>query len=172
MAAAVIGDVSQLHQNRIAFNAVRSITGSSVHGHFALSSAAGFAHLASARASVRIVSDTLRCQIIGPAAADKAVSAYVAVIPSTAPAFPTTAQHILTIGGSAFVQHSLYVGAKTEPLSFSQEVAHTIKPTPLVGSPPEVVFFVEVTGGANTDVSTLRISGHLEVDGIGYVQPW
>jgi len=168
----LIGDTSNLHTTRIPFHAVHELVGIFGSGHFPLLDCNGIKHLVSARATVRIVSDQLSCQVIGPAAADKAVTVHVAVIPSTAPAWPTTAAHLLTIGGSAFTQHSLYVGASATPLAFTQEVAHQIKPRPLVGSPPEVVYYFSVTGGVATTVSYLRISGILEVDGVGYVQPW
>jgi len=170
----VIGDTSDLHVNTIPFNAVHTLTGA--HGSFAfkLEEASGLKHLLTARASVRIVSDSLTCQVIGPASAAKAVSAHVAVIPHTTNAddLPTTPAHVLTIGGSAFIQHSLYVGALPAPLNFAQEVAHQIKPTPILGGPPMVVGHYTVTGGVNTDTVFLRVSGVISVDGIGFVKPW
>jgi hypothetical protein len=64
----------------VPFNAVHEVTGASGSGHFILSSATGFRALARPRAYVKIVSDSLTCQIIGPASADKAVSAFVAIL--------------------------------------------------------------------------------------------
>lgn len=170
----VIGDTSALHVNTIPFNAVHTLTGA--HGSFAfkLQEASGFKHLLVARASAKIVSESLTVQVIGPASAAKAVSAHVAVIPfsSDAADLPTTPAHVLTIGGSAFVQHSLYVVALPAPLSFTQEVAHQIKPAPILGGPPMVVGHYTVTGGVNTDTVFVRVSGILSVDGIGFVRPW
>jgi len=168
----LIGDVQELRSTRIPFHAVHTVTGSAVHGHFPLMGCTGISHLAASRASVRIVSEGLTCQIIGPATAANAVEAYIAVIPSTSPVWPTTGANILTIGGSAYCQHSVYVGSVIAPLSFTQEVAHQIKPAPLVGSPPEVVFVSNVVGGTAASVVNIRISGILEVDGVGFVQTW
>jgi hypothetical protein len=168
----VIGDTRELHQNTINFNAVHTVSGASGFGHFRLETCSGLQHLLNARASVRIVSSSLTCQVIGPVSAAKAVSAHIAVIPSNATAWPTTAAQILTIGGSAFVQHSLYVGAPTAPLQFSQEAAHQLKPSPVLGSAPEIVFQYTITGGTDADSAYLRISGVLAVDGIGFVTPW
>lgn len=168
----VLGDTSHLHQHRIAFNAVHTLVGPSGHGAFSLVDAPGLRHLLSSRASVKIVSSGLTCQVIGPPAADKAVSVHVAIVPSTAPSHPKSEAQILTIGGSTFTQHSLYVGAVSSPLAFSPEVAHQIKPRPLVGESPLVVFVFTITGGTKDDKANLRVSGEIEVDGIGYVQPW
>jgi len=168
----VLGDTTHLHQHRIDFNAVHTIVGASSHGSFCLVDSSGLRHLLSSRASVKIVSQSLTCQVIGPASADKAVSIHVAVIPATATGHPTSEAQILTIGGSAYAQHSLYVGALAVPLAFSTEVAHQIKPAPVVGEPPLVVYVCTITGGTNSDKAYLRISGTIEVDGIGYVQPW
>jgi hypothetical protein len=170
--ADVIGDLSHLRLTRIAFNAVHEVSGAEGSGHFSLLSAKGVKHLIGARALVKIVSDSLTCQVIGPASADKAVSAHIAVIPSTSSDWPSTASEVLTIGGSAFIQHSLYVGALAAPLQFTQEVAHQIKPAPVVGSPPEVVYQFTITGGSASSKAYLRISGVLEVDGVGFVASW
>nr|QYF50209.1 MAG: hypothetical protein [Sichuan deltaflexi-like virus 3] len=173
-AMSLIGDTAQLHQTRIAFNAVITVTGPSGYHHEPLASATGFVQLVGARASVRVVSETLVCQVIGPASANRSVDAFVCVLPASLPAasFPTTAAQILTVGGSAFCQHSIYVGSTPVPLAFAQEVAHQLKPAPLVGSPPEVCFYYNVAGGGANDTVHLRVSGLLEVDGVGFVQSW
>lgn len=170
--SSIVGDTTELNQTRIAFNAVHTVTGAEGHGHFHLTAARGFSHLTSARASVRLLPGSLKCQVIGPAAPDKAVDAYIAVLPASAPEWPSQAAEILTIGGSAFTQHSLYVGAQVTDLGFSQDVAHQLKPLPLVGHPPVIVYCYNVTGGTARSVAHLRVSGFLEVSGIGYVQPW
>lgn len=170
----LIGDSAFLHQNRVPFHAVYSARGASGSGSFLLTTAAGVKHLLSARASVKVVSDKLTCQVIGPAAADKAVEAFVAVVPATAAdgELPTTIEEIMTIGGSSYLQHSLYVPSTIVPLSFAQEVAHQIKPSPLIGEPPLVVFAYNVTGGVPGSIVRFRISGVLEVDGIGFAKSW
>jgi hypothetical protein len=172
MSSEVLGNVGELHVTTINFNAVHTVTGGSGAGFFDLAECTGLKHLLSARASAKIVSNSLTCQVIGPASAAKAVSAHLGVIPTSCASTPTTAEEVMTIGGSAFVQHSLYVGAQSANLLFSQEVSHQLKPTVVIGSPPRVVFHYTVTGGASTDIVHFRISGVLTVDGIGFVVPW
>jgi hypothetical protein len=55
---------------------------------------------------------------------------------------------------------------------FAAEAAHQIKPEPVVGSAPEVVFYYQITGGTATDTALLRISGRVEVSGVSFVQTW
>jgi len=170
----VIGDTEYLRAKTIPFNAVHVVKGDSGSGYVALTNCLGFKHLLPPYAKVTILSDSLTCQVIGPVAADKAITAHVAVIPDQEKDFgwPTTPAAILTIGGSALVQHSLYVGARTAPISFANEAAHQIKPDPIVGNTPVVVYTFTVTGGAKTDVSYIKLSGLVEVAGIGFVKTW
>lgn len=168
----VIGDTGHLHDNRVPFCAVHTVKGLSDSGHFTLSTCSGFKHLLTARASIRIVSSSLNCMVIGPAAADKAISAHIAVVPAGLKSYPTSAAQIMTIGGSAYVQHSLYVVTSPVPLSFAPEVAHQLKPKPVIGEEPEVVFHFTITGGSVNTEAFIKISGYLEVDGVGFATSW
>ena len=114
----IVGDTSTLRQTRVPFNAVHTVTGSAGHSHFALTSAVGFSHLVASRALVKLVGDTLRSQVIGPAAADKAVDAYIAVLPSASPAWPATAAQNMTVPGSAFSILCMWVRGSRDSCSF------------------------------------------------------
>nr|QQG34643.1 HP3 [Sesame deltaflexivirus 1] len=167
----LLGETKSLRTQTVDFNAVHTILGPASSGHFLLSECAGLKQLLPARAVVEVVSESLSVQVVGPASASKAVSAHVAVIPANAPE-PTTEAQVLTISGSAFVQHSLYVGAVPAQLRFASEVAHQLKPTPVFGQLPKVVYHCTVTGGATGDKTFLRLSGTVTVEGVGYVSPW
>lgn len=168
----LLGDTSDLHTNRIPFSAVITTTGAASSGHVLLSALSGFSHLLPSRAAVKIVSDSLLCRVVGPASATKAVSCHVAVLPGNCSEWPSTPAEILTIGGSAFVQHSLFVAPSSAPLRFAPEVAHQLKPPPVYGQPPCVVYHSTITGGAATDTAYICVSGVIEVDGIGFVKSW
>jgi len=172
MSDSVVGDRAILTRTLVPFNAVATVSGTNTHGHFTLSHANGFRQLIRARAHVTIVSNSLTCQVIGPVAADKTINAYVGVVPSTLNSFPSSSNAVLTIGGSAFATHALVVGAKPVPLLFAPEVAHQIKPQPLIGEPPEIVYFLQVIGGSAADTSLIRISGSVEVEGVGFTATW
>jgi hypothetical protein len=170
----LLGDTQGLRAQTVSFNAVHSLPGPAGAFAFKLSECPGLAHLLGARAIVEIVSDSLTCQVIGPASASKAVSLHVAVVPFSEDALdrPSTADQVMTIPGSTFVQHSLYVGAVPASLGFAPETAHQLKPTPVHGEPPMVVGHCTITGGTGTDAALLKLSGVLSVQGIGYVRPW
>jgi hypothetical protein len=172
MSSQVIGDQSILTRTIVPFNAVHTVVGSRVSGHFSLSSATGFKQIIRSRAHVVVISSSLTCQVVGPATADKTINAFIGVVPSTLANFPTTSTAVLSIGGSAFATHALIVGAKPVSLVFAPEVAHQIKPQPLIGEAPEIVYFVDVIGGASTDSSIVRVSGSVEVEGVGFVPTW
>lgn len=99
------------------------VTGPAGHAHFALASAVDFSHLLASSALVKLVGNTLRYQVIGTAAADEAFDTYIAMLPTASPAWPNTEAQILTVPGSAFTQHPMYVGSQVTQLLFAQEVS-------------------------------------------------
>jgi len=167
----LVGDVSHLHRTVVPFSAVHVVQGHNPHGSFLITDCTGFSALSNARASVKIVSDSLTVKVVSPGGADKVVSGAVAIIPDTA-TNPTSVAHVLSIGGHAYVEHSVYNSAGPVPVRFAAEAAHQIKPTPLVGSPPKVVFALSVLGGDTNTTSTLVLQGSIEVDGIGFTRTW
>lgn len=172
----IIGDTSILTRKVLPFNAVHSITlsttSTTVVGHATLSSMNGFRQLIRSKAHVTIRSSSLRCQVVADVDATKTAHATLGVIPSTETTFPSSASDILTIGGSSICSHSLVVGSVPVPLGFGVEVAHQIKPQPIVGEAPEVVYSVSLLGGAAGDVVIIRVSGEVEVEGAGFVSTW
>lgn len=169
----VVGDTGYLHANTVPFSAVITLTGASGHFSADLVTAVGFSHLLSARASVKIVPGTLLCKAVGPASASKAVTVIAAIVPVNSEGiYPKTPVDVLTIGGHAFVQHSLYVTPVPTKIDFAPEVAHQIKPKPLVGEPPCLVGHYTVTGGTSTDQTYFTLAGQLTVDGVGFAKSW
>lgn len=168
----LVGETQHLHRKTVPFKAVHRVQGSSASGHFPLSEARGFKQLTSSRAYVKVLSDSLKCQVIGPASASVAIHASVAITPSGLDGWPTETSEVLTIGGSCYVQHSVYAPSVPAAIGFSAEAAHLIKPKPQIGSSPEVVYSVEVVGGTAASVTLIVLSGFLDVEGIGFTQTW
>lgn len=168
----LIGDTAHLHRNVVSFSAVHSFHGAAERGSFLLTDCSGFNSLANSRASVRIVSTSLTAKVIGPSSADRATSGVVAVIPADEPARPNSRAQMLSIGGHAYVEHSVYCAPTPVSLRFSADVAHQIKPKPLVGSAPRILYDVKILGGDTKDETCIVISGDIEVDGIGFVKSW
>lgn len=169
----IIGDTQHLHRNTIPFSVVHTLTGDRGSSQFLLFDHATIVKLSSAYASVRIVEESLSIKIVAPPAADKAISVHVAAIPNkTTIGNPTTAVHILSIAGSAYLEASLYSGNSPAQLQFTTECAHQIKPSPVVGYPPKICVVWNLQGGEATSASYLTISGTLAVDGVGFIQTW
>jgi hypothetical protein len=168
----LVGDTSHLNEDTVDFSATHELRGLEGSGHFSLVEANGFKQLIGPRASVKIVSETLGVEVIGTPTAEEAVSVHVAVLPSTVTSFPTTRQQIATVAGSTSVTDSVYRGSERRPLRFSVEVAHQIKPKPQVGESPEVAYWFKIVGGTQTSSATLKVTGQVRVQGVGFVQTW
>jgi len=168
----VIGDTAQLYEQRIAFSAVHSITGASGHGHFDLKNCVGLKAYIGPYARVKIVEETLQVALIGPASATKALTGAVAIVPDTIDSGPTTRVGVLTIGGAALVVHSVYEAPQPVPIQFASQVTNVLKPKPLIGDLPRVVYHYELAGGTAADSIIIRLSGHVEVSGVGFISTW
>jgi hypothetical protein len=169
----IIGDTQHLHRNTVPFRVVHTLPGAGGSSQFLLFDHSTIVKLSSSYASVRIVEESLSVQIVAPPAADKAISVHVAAIPDkTDLGVPTTAAHILSIAGSAYLEASLYSGHTPTQLQFAIECAHQVKPSPVIGYPPKVCVAWTLQGGESSSVSHLVLSGTLSVDGVGFVQTW
>lgn len=169
----VIGDTQHLHNNTIPFRVVRSLTGPHGSGAFVLFDDSAFAKLVNPYAAVAVVEQSLSTRVFSPPAPDKAITCHVATIPDRPGLVsPKTTADILTIAGSAYLESSLYSGNNSSALPFSIECAHQVKPKPVVGLPPRVVYSWVLQGGDATSVSNLVIEGTLRVDGAGFQQTW
>lgn len=168
----LVGDIEYLHKTRIEFSAVHSVRASELKGSFLLASVAGFAKVAASRAKVNIVSDSLKCDIIGPASPSAATVGAVAVVPKSVEETPNSIGGVLSIGGSVYCVHSLYQAPVQQPLRFAAEVSHLIKPVPQVGEAPRVVYCIEVEGGTQSTKVLIRVQGVVEVDGVGFINTW
>lgn len=168
----VIGDTSDLHARTVRFQAVHSVTGPTPTGAFKLIDASGFKQFLAGRASAKLLTETLTVRVIGPASASIAVTAHIAIIPASIERLPTTGAELMTIAGSAFCQHSLYLGSPPVPLGFPPGVAHTLIPEPVVGELPQVVYSIIVTGGAAASTCLIQLSGSVALDGVGFVETW
>jgi len=171
-ASDVIGDVAELKETLVPFSSVTKVTGTSGAGSFPLASSPGLVKLLAAHGTGRIVEDSLQCRIIGPVGADQAASAVIAVIPSTCSPLPDSISKLLTVPGHAFVKSSVYVPETLQALSFAVGAAHQLKPIPLVGDPPLVVYHYTILGGSQKSEAYIVISGRVSVEGVGFVPAW
>jgi hypothetical protein len=171
-ASAILGEVSELTQDTVSFNATHTVSGASGAGHFDLITSAGLSQYLSHFADVELLTDSLTVSIRGPVTATIATTLDVCVIPAGHTAQPATAAHIATVQGSAATQHSLLVGVGSSPLRFSNGVTTQLKPVGYVGDLPRVCYFFQVHGGNAQSSGTIVLSGRIRARGIGFVQTW
>jgi len=172
MTSEVIGDTSHLHRRVVRFSAVHTSVGQRGPINFLLADCTGFSHLVAPYASVHIQESSLTAKVIGPASATVAVQAHIAVVPSTFATSPESASQVMLIGGSIFIQHSLFVAPTLSQLEFSPEASYQIKPRPVLGSLPRVLGHYDVVGGSAVSTVHVIISGTVALDGVGFVHPY
>lgn len=174
----LLGDVAELTATRVKFNIAFTVEGTSGHVAQDFANLAGLKPFLTARAFARIVGDSLLVSVTGSVTSTRSIDAHVCVIPrGHAPAagttaYPETAAHVASVPGSCFVQHSVTSASSPVPLGFPDGVTGQLKPLPVWGVPPTLVVVHEVLGGSATSKATIKISGVLEVGGIGFVQTW
>jgi len=165
------GDTAGITDEVIAFSCVKQVTGESGAGSFDIASNRGFASIAACRGVVEIVGDSLTCQVIGPPSSQQATAVHLAIVPELT-SYPTTAAEVMSIGGSAYCEHSVYAGSRLSPISFAAEAAHQIKPKPIVGLPPQVVYYFDIIGADASTKAYIKVSGRVKVSGTGFVKTW
>jgi len=167
-----LGDPSFLSRDEVPFAAVIEVKTASSHGSLSLVAARGLSQFLPAYASVRIVDNSLTASIFGPASSTTATTVALALVPSTVTTHPREARDILTIGGSAYLQSSAYTTPSSVPLLFPAEVNHQLKPTPVIGALPVLVYHVHVEGGDDHSVTLIQVRGKLKLSGVGFIPTW
>uniref|UniRef100_A0AAU7NIP2 Coat protein n=1 Tax=Neopestalotiopsis nebuloides deltaflexivirus 1 TaxID=3162603 RepID=A0AAU7NIP2_9VIRU len=168
----LLGDLSELRASRVNFNIVIEVTGIEGSGVKDLASLPGLAPFLQGRAYASLVKDSLMVQATGDVEQQRAVNVYCAVIPTGLPTSPASAAHVQRVPGSCFVQHSVTTSGAPVQLRFPDGVATQLKPKPVWGEQPALAYYFQVLGGQQTSVARIRLSGLLEVGGIGFVQTW
>ncbi len=159
----VIRKTSPPHYREIPFHAVHSVKGNSGAGSFVLSKAKGFSAVCAAHGHIRLVADSLQVQIIGDLATDQSCDLSVCLVPDGQSPLPSTSEEILTVPGSTFTQHSVYLRSTLQPLGFPPEV----------GKEPRVVYYFKILYGYSVTEAIIRVSGRVAVDDdVGFTQTW
>jgi hypothetical protein len=99
-ASAILGEVSELTQDTVSFNATHTVSGASGAGHFDLITSAGLSQYLSHFADVELLTDSLTVSIRGPVTATIATTLDVCVIPAGHTAQPALLAGLRYIQGS------------------------------------------------------------------------
>jgi hypothetical protein len=174
----LLGDVAELTATRVKFNIAFTVEGAAGHVAKDFATLEGLRPYLTARAFARIVGDSLSVSVSGSVTSTRSIDAHLCVIPrghvaaENTTAYPQTAAHVASVPGSCFVQHSVTSASAPVPLGFPDGITGQLKPPPVWGVPPTLVVVHEILGGSATSTATIKISGVLEVGGIGFVQTW
>lgn len=168
----LLGDLSELTATGVKFNIAFQVTGASGHVRHTLSGLGGLAPFLQGRAFARIVGDSLTVKVTGSVTQSRSIDVHVCIIPATFPDYPQTGHGVASVPGSCFAQHSVTSSGEPAILSFPDGVANQLKPSPVWGEPPALVVVHEILGGTQTSTATVKVSGVLEVGGIGFVRTW
>lgn len=168
----LLGDLSELTATRVNFNIAILLTGSSGHTRLKLKAQSGISPFLTGRAFARLVSDSLQLKVTGSVTSTRSIDVHACVIPSSEDTYPSTSHEVATVPGSCFAQHSVTSSGSPAPLNFPDGVTGQIKPSPIYGEEPDIVIVHEILGGSATSTATVKISGVLEVGGVGFVRTW
>jgi hypothetical protein len=174
----LLGDTSELTATTVKFNIAFEVTGASGHSRHNLEDLAGLRPFLVGRAYASIVGDSLSVKVTGSVTQTRSIDVHACIIPkghvdsTGAASWPQTAHGVASVPGSCFAQHSVTSSGSPVPLGFPDGVTSQLKPLPVWGVAPALVVVHEILGGSATSTATIKISGLLEVGGIGFVQTW
>lgn len=168
----LLGDLSELTATQVKFNIAFQVTGTTGHVRHDLATLDGLRPFLAGRAFARIVGDSLTVKVTGSVTQSRSIDAHVCIIPSTYATYPQTGHGVSSVPGSCFAQHSVTASGLPAVLNFPDGVANQLKPAPVWGEPPSLVVVHEILGGDAQSTATVKVSGLLEVGGIGFVQTW
>jgi hypothetical protein len=167
----LLGDTSELTATTVRFNATVPVTGTSGSTQLALDQLNGLSQFLQGRAYAAVTTGSLSVKVTGSVTQTRSIDVHCCIIPSTLTG-PDTAEGVASVPGSCFAQHSVTSSGVPAQLHFPDGVANQLKPTPVWGEPPALVVVWEILGGTQTSTATIKVSGVLEVGGIGFVQTW
>jgi len=168
----LLGNISELSSTRVPFNIALTVSGVSGHSRHSFDALAGLRQFLVGRAYACIVTDSLQLKVTGSVTQTRSIDVHACIIPSDFATYPQTAQAVTSVPGSAFAQHSVTASGPPATLSFPDGVTGQLKPSPVWGELPSLVVVHEILGGTQQSTATIKVSGVLEVGGIGFVQTW
>jgi len=166
-----VGENTALHTTRTSFKIQLVCQGANNSGHFRVSTRKELQRYIGSRSMAKIVGP-LTVSIKGPAAPDRATTGTVTITPHDLPAWPRSIHEVRQSPESVDVTSSLYLEQQAKSVVFHPAINTQIKPDPVVGRHPAIVYAYAVTGGAKEDIVTIEVDGVLELSGIDYVSPW
>lgn len=167
----VLGDTAWLHSTSADIKIVVSVSGTARSGQFRLSDRPEVKKYTDSRALARI-SGPIVVDVRGPASASTSTTSCVVIAPHDLTSWPDTVNDVAKAPLSQDGVSSLYLAHKSASLGFHDAINTTLKPPPLTGRHPAVVWAYKVEGGAATDVIRIEVSFKLDLAGVDYVSPW
>jgi len=167
----VLGDTSWLHSTSADVKIAVSATGLKGHGKFRLSECPEVLKYTASRALARI-SGPIIVDVRGSATASTSTQACVVIAPSDLPSYPTDVESVAKAPLSQDSVSSLYLSHKSSSLGFHPAINTVLKPAPLTGRHPAIVYAYRIEGGNANSSVRIEVSFRLELNGVDYVSPW
>lgn len=169
----LIGDTSHLTRHVVPFSAVHVCRGPAQTTHFSFVDLPGL-HEYHSHAASAVLEGPVTCYAESPVAADKALTAHVAFVPSSYlyPDCFTASQQVLELPGNIRLCDSLYDRCAPATLIYAPEVVPQLKPAVISGSPPAVAVTYQLLGGAKNDEVRFIFTGKISVQGVGFRPTW
>jgi len=170
MAEAIGQDVS-LHISKTNIKIVVEHTGVSGSGHFQLSSRPEVLRFSASRSLVSIDGPVV-VSIRGPNLPSKATTGVAAVVPADLTNWPADVIDCQRAPESVSTVTSLYLVQQALTLPVHPAINLQLKPEPLVGRVPAVVYAYTIAGGAAADKAVIEVSFTISLSGLDYVSVW
>lgn len=167
---AVIGTTSALHLTQHSVKIVVVVKEKTGVQYFALDSRPELKAYISTRAFARIVGP-IRGSFIGPASADAVVSATTTIVPTDVEHWPKTLEEVAQDSAAINFSISALVPVPSAVVPLSEVINTQIKPRPLSGRHPALLFAWDVETTHSTFRGRFEFHILLELDGVDWVAP-
>jgi hypothetical protein len=166
----IVGTTAALHLSRHVVKIVFPVKTKSGVEHFDLASRAEVTTYISSRGSARICGP-ISASFIGPATADIVVSATATIVPTNPGGWPKTLEQVALDSSAVNFSISALSPVPVAALTLSEVINTQIKPAPLSGRHPALLFGWDVETTSASFKGRFEFRVPLEFDGVDWVKP-
>jgi hypothetical protein len=169
-AAIIIGTTAALHLSKHVVKIVFPVTRKSGVEHFDLSARTEVTTYIASRGSARICGP-ISASFVGPATADIVVSATATIVPTDPGGWPSNLEQVAHDSSAVNFSISALSPVPVATLQLSEVINTQIKPKPLSGRHPAILFGWDVESSNTSFKGRFEFRVPLEFDGVDWVKP-
>lgn len=166
----VVGTTAALHVSRAPVKFIHSIDSKKGVHHVDLDSAPGIAEFIAPHALVEI-DGPIVAHLLAPASADIVISAAASIVPTNVRSWPTTITQVRADVSASNFAVSALTPVPTATLTLHPAINQVIKPRPVTGRHPAILFGWLVQTTATSFVVDIEVTVNLKFSGADWVQP-